>query len=124
MEIKVQKNNDDIYLLELSGSLDLYSSTQLKELFMKIIESRIARMIINLKDVHSINSAGIGALINISSTTRKLSCPLIVIIPDGPILQVLEAARLRHYFNIVPSMKDAVSLAAAGADVNNNMTVV
>jgi len=119
MEIKVQKNNDNIYLLELSGSLDLYSSTQLKDLFMKIIESRVARLIINLKDVNSINSAGIGALINICSTTRKLNCPLIVIIPEGPILQVLEAARLRHYFNIVPSMKEAISLAASGADVNN-----
>ena len=114
MEIKVQKNDNDTYLLELSGSLDLYSSNQLKDLFMKIIESRIERIIISLKDVDSINSSGIGALIYISSTTRKLNCPLIVIIPEGPILQVLEAARLKHYFTIVPSMKEAMALAAAG----------
>ena len=115
MEIKVQKNSDDIYLIELSGPLDLYSSNQLKELFMKIIESRYERIIISLTDVDAINSSGIGALIYISSTLRKLDCPLILIIPEGPIMQVLEAARLKHYFTIVPSMKEAMSLAAAGS---------
>jgi len=119
MEIKVQKNDNDTYLLELSGSLDLYSSNQLKELFMKIIESRIERIIISLLEVDTINSSGIGALIYISSTTRKLKCPLIIIIPEGPILNVLEAARLRHYFTIVSSMKEAMSLAPAGGEVNN-----
>jgi len=109
MEIKVQKNDDDIFLMELSGSLDLYSSNQLKDTFMKLVESRIERIIISLKDVDTINSSGIGALIFISSTTRKLDCPLILIIPDGPILHVLEAARLKHYFKIVPSMKEAIA---------------
>ena len=109
MEIKVQKNDDDIFLIELSGSLDLYSSNQLKDTFIKLIESRIERIIISLKDVDTINSSGIGALIFISSTTRKFNCPLVLILPDGPILRVLEAARLKHYFKIVPSMKEAIT---------------
>ena len=116
MEIKVQKDSNDIYLVELSGSLDLYSSNQLKELIMKLIESRIECIIINLTDTDAINSSGIGALIYVSSTLRKLNCPLILVMPEGPIVQILEATRLRIYFTVVPTVKEALVLAAAAGN--------
>jgi len=112
MEIKVSKNDKDMYLIELSGSLDLYNSNQLKELFMKMIENKTDRVVMNLEKVDKINSAGIGALIYIASTLRKLGCPLVLVIPEGPILQVLEVTRLKTYFTIVPSMREIHSMIA------------
>jgi len=115
METIVRKNSDDIYLMELSGSLDLYSSNQLKELIMKLIESKIERLIIDLKNVDTINSAGMGALIYTSSTFRKMNCPLIIIAPEGPVLQVLELTKLEKYFTVVSSQKEAFALTGASA---------
>lgn len=116
MEVKVQKNANDVYIVELSGSLDLLSSNQLKEVFIKLIESKIEHLIIDLKDLYTINSSGVGALIYISSTLRKLKCPLIIIAPEGPALQVLEITRLKNYFTIVSTIKEALSLTAVPAE--------
>ena len=113
MEIKLRRNGNNVFLMELSGVLDLYSSDQLKDLTMKLIGSRIERLIINLKKVNSINSAGIGALIFISSTLKKLNCPLVIIAPNGPVMHALEVTRLKNYFNFAPSLKEALPPAAA-----------
>ena len=111
MLIRLSKNRKDIYLLELAGSLDLYSSAQLKECVMKIIRTRIDRFIFSLKDIDSINSAGIGALIYAFSTLRKLNCTLTMLIPEGPVLEALEVSRLKGYFTIAPTLKDALEIS-------------
>ena len=110
MEIKVLKNAGDIYLVELSGSLDLYSSNQLKELVMNMVNNKVQRIILNLKNVDSVNSAGIGALIYVSSTLKKLNCPLALIVPEGPVMNALEVTRIKAYFSIAPTLRGAVSL--------------
>jgi len=112
MDIKLSKNSEGVYLLELTGTLDLLSSTQLKDYVMKMIKTRIERFIISVKNVQSINSAGIGALIFISSTMRKLNCTLIMHVPEGPVLEALEVSRLRNYFNIVQTMKEALKISS------------
>jgi anti-sigma B factor antagonist len=108
MEIKVSKNSDNDYLLELSGDMDLMGSNQLKDIVMKLIANRIEKFIINLKNVGDINSTGVGALIYISSTLKKLNCPLIIIVSDGAVLSALEETRLKGYFTIVQSLKEAL----------------
>ena len=116
MKIKVHKNSDSIYLVELFGAMDLYSSNQLKDVVMKMIKNKAEHFVINLSDVSNVNSAGIGALIYISSTLKKLDCPLILVAREGPVLNALEVTRLKGYFSIVPSMKEAMSFAAAGVE--------
>ena len=117
MEMKVQKDSNDVFLLEISGPLDLLSSNQLKEQFIKLIESKIEYLIIDLIGVSNINSPGIGALIYISSTLRKLKCPLIIVAPEGPVLSVLELTRLKNYFTVVPTVEAAMSLTACARKI-------
>ena len=109
MEIKLSKNDKDIYLMELSGSLDLFSSNQLKDLIMQMVGKKVEHFIINLKNVDKINSSGIGALVYVSSTMKKISCPLIIIAPKGPVLHALEVTRLKGYFTIVSNLNEAIS---------------
>jgi anti-anti-sigma factor len=68
MDIKVSRNGDNVYLLKLFGIMDISASTELKDLVMKIIRNKIERLIIDLNGVGSVDSSGIGALLNISST--------------------------------------------------------
>jgi len=112
MELKVSKNNDDHYLIELTGAMDLYSSNELKNSVMKIIKNRVESFIINLNGVDSVNSTGIGALVTVFSTLKKLNCPLVVIAREGPVMQALEATRLKGYFSIAGSLKEALSLTS------------
>ena len=112
MKVKIRRNSDNVFFMELSGSLDLYNSNQLKELVVKTIENSIKCLIISLKDVASINSTGVGALIFVSSTLRKLNCPLIIVAPKGPVLAILELTNIKTYFTVVPTLKEALARAA------------
>ena len=111
MKIRLRKKGNDVYLVELFGVLDLYGSNELKDLIMKMIEKKIERIIINLEYVNILNSTGVGALVYISSTLKKVHCPLVIIAPKGPVLNALELTRLKSYFTIVSSLKEAVSVA-------------
>ena len=114
MEIEIRKNDADIHLLELSGALDLYGAEQLKQLFMRMIENKVERFFISLREVDSINSSGIGALIFMSSTLKKLNGSLVFIVPEGPVLNALEITRLKSYFTIAPSLKEALKREGNG----------
>ena len=107
MTIKVSKNDNDVYLIKLLGIMDLSVSTELKDIVMKIIRNRVERLVINLKGVEGVDSSGIGALLNIFSTLKKLNCPLVIIAPEGPVMQALEANRIKSYFAIAGSLKEA-----------------
>ena len=75
MELKVRKNKE-VYIIDVSGEMDLYNSYKLKELVMKMIERQIKCMIINLEDVDYIDSSGIGALIYIYLAGNTLIEPV------------------------------------------------
>jgi anti-sigma B factor antagonist len=115
MEIKISKNGNDVYLAELSGVMDIYGSGQFKELIVKITERKAEYIIVSMKKVDSVDSSGIGALLYVSSTLKKLNCPFIIVAPEGPVLRALELTRLKAYFSIASTLKEAVSQAAASA---------
>ena len=109
MEIKISKNRKGIHLVELCGVMDLCGSNELKDLVMKMIENKVECYIISLEKVESINSSGIGSLIYIFSTLKKLKNPVIILCSGGPVLEALESARLKSYFKIAPTLKEAVA---------------
>ena len=111
MELKINQNNDHTYVLELSGAMNLNSSSQIKDTVMNAIQNRVELIVMNLHQVTSVNSAGIGALIAVSSTLKKLNCPLVIIAPEGPVMQALELTRLKGYFTFARSLEDALSLS-------------
>ena len=113
MKIKLSRSSESLYLIELEGNLDLKSSDMLKDYVIKMIKTKMENFIICLKDVVSINSAGIGALIYVFSTLRKLNCNLILLAPDGPVLEALEVSRLKSYFTIVHTLKDALQITGS-----------
>ena len=110
MKIKILKNNEGIYIIKPQGELDLYSSNQIKELVMKMIEQKIEHFIISLQEVHNINSSGIGALIYVSSTIKKLNYALAITGINGQVKKAMEISKLSGYFPLVPSLREAVDL--------------
>ena len=110
MGIKVLKNSEGIHIIEVQCNLDLMNSTTLKELVMKMIGRKAERFIINLEKVESINSSGIGALINISSTVKKLGLHLAFCNVNEPVINVLETVNLSNYFPITDNITEALEL--------------
>ena len=89
MELKIRKNGE-IYIIDVNGEMDLYNSYKLKELVMKMLEKNVHSFVINLEQVDYIDSSGIGALIYICSTIKKLNLKLSIANIHGSVKKVIE----------------------------------
>lgn len=107
MELKIRKNGNN-YIIDVNGEMDLYNSYKLKELVMKMLEKKVERFIINLENVDYIDSSGIGALIYICSTIKKMSLRLIITNIHGSVKKVIELTKLMGYFPITNSIEEAI----------------
>jgi anti-sigma B factor antagonist len=110
MEIRILKNPDDIYLIELQGDLDLYHSNRLKELIMSMIKKKSEKFIIDMGKVEAINSSGIGALTFISSTVKKMNARLVIAKINDSVKIAMEVTKLSGYFSIAGSLQEALDL--------------
>jgi anti-sigma B factor antagonist len=108
MELKIRKNGDN-YIIDVNGEMDLYNSYKLKELVMKMLEKKVTRFIINLQGVDYIDSSGIGALIYICSTIRKMNLRLVITNIHGSVKKVIELTKLMGYFPISSNIDEALA---------------
>ncbi|MDR2245773.1 MAG: STAS domain-containing protein [Treponema sp.] len=107
MELRIRKNQE-VYIIDIQGELDLYNSYKLKELLMKMLEKKIERFVINLDEVEYIDSSGIGALIYISSTLKKLNHKLAITNIHGSVKKVIELTKLMSFFPITETLDEAI----------------
>ena len=120
----IVNGEDVLYFDSVDKQTFMYTETDVLEtpLRLYMLEERLSgdsffraskNAIINLNKITRISSSGIGALIYVCSTFKKLNCPCVIIASEGPVMQALEVTRLKSYFTIAPSLKEALSLAAA-----------
>ncbi len=107
MELKIRKNGDN-YIIDVNGEMDLYNSYKLKELVMKMLDKKVGRFVINLQNVDYIDSSGIGALIYICSTIKKMGLKLVITNIHGSVKKVIELTKLMGYFPIAPTIDEAL----------------
>lgn len=107
MELKIRKHSDT-YIIDVNGEMDLYNSYKLKELVMKMIEKKIEHFIVNLENVDYIDSSGIGALIYVCSTIKKMNLKFVIANIHGSVKKVIELTKLMGYFPIANSIEEAI----------------
>lgn len=107
MDLKIRKNGE-IYIIDVNGEMDLYNSYKLKELVMKMLEKNVKNFIINLEQVDYIDSSGIGALIYICSTMKKVNLKFAISNVHGSVKKVIELTKLMGYFPIANSVEEAL----------------
>ena len=107
MELKIRKNGN-VYIIDVNGEMDLYNSYKLKELVMKMLEKNVKKFIINLDQVDYIDSSGIGALIYICSTIKKMNLKMAMTNIHGSVKKVIELTKLMGYFPVANSLEEAI----------------
>lgn len=109
MELKIRKTGE-IYIVDINGELDLYNSYKLKELIVKMLEKGVKSFILNLEQVDYIDSSGIGALIYISSTLKKMNSGFFITNITRSVKKVIELTKLKGYFPEVATVEKAVKI--------------
>ncbi|MDR1903801.1 MAG: STAS domain-containing protein [Treponema sp.] len=109
MKLIIGRKND-IFLIEITGKLQLFDSNELKELILKMIKKKIEVFILNMKNVQAVNSSGIGALIYLASTAKKMNLRMAMINVSEGVQKAFEVTKLETYFPILPNLHTAVEM--------------
>ncbi|MHC6202874.1 STAS domain-containing protein [Breznakiellaceae bacterium SP9] len=107
MNLLIAKKND-VYLIDVMRNLDLFNANKLKELILKMIEKKCEKFILNMHKVKSLNSSGIGALIYISSTIKKMNLSMAIINVNHGVQEAFQITKLGNYFPVSSSLHAAM----------------
>jgi anti-sigma B factor antagonist len=106
----IQSETNGIYLLTLKGRLVLgQESNGLRTTIDKLLSSGATRIVVGLEQVNSVDSAGIGALIEIHRKTKAKGGRLMLAHLGPKLRQALEIARLLTMFETYATEADAAA---------------
>lgn len=115
MELKLRRY-EDVFILDVIGDLDLYNAPALKEMFVKLLEKKITRFVINMERVDYLDSSGVGSLLNIYALVKQKGLDFFLSNVHGTVQKVLTLTRLQGYFPETASAEEAVKKIVAGRE--------
>ena len=106
----MQRETNGIYLLTLQGRLMLGpESNGLRATIDNLLSSGATRIVVCLEHVNSVDSAGLGTLIEIHRKTKAKGGRLVLAHLGPKLKQALEIARLLTIFETFASEADALA---------------
>ena len=107
MTIKLKKN-DNIYVIELNGELDLYNAYKVKTLYAKMAEKGIKSIILDLENLDYLDSSGLGSMIYIFSDLKKHDGKMSLCHLNGAPKNLIQMTRLDKLFLIADTIEESV----------------
>jgi anti-sigma B factor antagonist len=108
MEIQVQKNND-ISVINVSGKLDAYNSTELEKKITEVIDSGETRLIVNFDRLDYISSSGLRVLLVALKKLKKLNGDVKLACLKPFIKDVFDISGFTQLFTITENVDRAVA---------------
>lgn len=102
------KNVGDIFVIEISGEVDIYNCGELKQLFSKKIENGGRKFIINMDKLTYIDSSGIGTLIFMKTTVSKFKGEMVIINVKDSVKKIFDLTKLTTFFKIMEDEQQGV----------------
>jgi len=99
-----------IPIVAVQGEIDLYTVPEFRKALQQVIDEEPSALIVDLREISYIDSAGLGALLAAFKTLSAHNAPICVVTgPDNPgVRRVLEITRLDTLMLIRNSVEDAV----------------
>lgn len=100
MDITIQQRQGAVSL-QLNGSLDIYTSLDLKTKIEETVETYQKALIIDLTNVEYVDSSGIGTLIKGLNITKEKDVAFAIVGVQPSIEKVFKVAGLLSFFTIL-----------------------
>jgi len=107
LKVRLRKLND-VAIIECSGEVDLYSSTQLREALVKELNGAASSVLINMTGISYIDSSGIATLLEGLQLSKKTQKRFGLYGLQKNARSVLRLARLDTVFIIWENEEEAV----------------
>ena len=103
LEIKLM-NEGDVGVMELRGTLDLYTAPSLKKQLNNYIDKHQSpKCLIDLNEVEYMDSSGLGVIIYSNNNVKKLKGALGIVNINDSVKKVFELTKLHSFFNCYAS---------------------
>lgn len=102
-----QSITDSVVILAITGDLDSFSVSYLKEHLQKLFNDDQYRIIIDLSSVDFIDSAGLGHLVSCLKVCMHNSGDLLLAGPNDPIKDLLRITKLKDIFKVFETVEEA-----------------
>lgn len=104
-----QEQHGEVVVFRLEGSL-MGDSTQqhFKEMVLRLLDSGVKKLILDLSAVRNVNSSGLGSLITLFSRTRSAGGDFLLASVPANVRNLLHITRLDTVFTVYDRVEDAL----------------
>lgn len=107
-------NSGPVVVVKLSGTLGSENTEEFDTFLDQYIPESGAALLVELSQLESIDSSGLGAIIKLVTRARLGQGEVILVGPSAFVQGVLEATHLDAWIDICPTLEDAVERAGNG----------
>lgn len=103
-------------VVDVTGDITLYNSPEVRKVLMDVLKvKRAPRVIVNLKNVRYIDSAGVASLVEGLKVSRDLKCGFALYGLSRTTREVLELTRLIKVFEVHENEEEALRPGSSAA---------
>lgn len=110
MDISTQYDSNGVAIITVSGEMDLYTAPQLRDAVSSHLDRDRSPLVLDLEQLHYIDSSGIGALLYTFSACKKAGTSVWFAGVQGPVRRVIELTSLLGFFPIAETVEEAIGL--------------
>ncbi len=111
-DINAERVEGDVWIIALSGEVDLYTAPEFKERLLEVIAEGATHVVVDLTDTTFIDSTTLGVLVGGIKRLRPEGGQLSIACSDRNITKIFEITGLNRVFPIHATRAEA--LASAG----------
>ena len=113
LEMKTRLSEPDILVIELAGRITLgRESTHIQDTVVKAVNDGVRKIVMDIANVHHIDSAGLGILVFSAGTLSKQGGKFLLAGANGHALEVLQMTHLDSVIPFSPSAELACATMA------------
>jgi anti-sigma B factor antagonist len=111
--LAVERTSDEgVELVLVEGELDIATAPRLISVLNRAVQEALGSLVVDLSDVHFMDSTGLALLINAHRRLTRRSKGFAVVCPPGPLLRVFEVTDMVETLRVCPDRASAWAAAA------------
>jgi len=110
MDIHIEEPVGGVSVIGLNGELGSHAEDSIREQLHPVVGEKNARVIIDLSNVRTIDSSGLGHLISLVTHSRMTESRVILCGASSFVRGVLDVTQLDRWFEMASSVDDAFTL--------------
>ena len=103
-----ERREKDVVIVDLSGEVDFYNSSKVRERFINLVKQKGKAILINLSEVTYIDSSGLATLIELMQKLNEYGGKLKLSGLDQSVRNIFEVSKLTDVFSIYEREQEAL----------------